>query len=154
MRVIVIFAIGNQTLDAKGAAVNALGLTGRVVLAIGLGCALSAGVAMAAGSGAGYDGVYRGATTLDRGADPPCGKVTYPMSVTVVNGQFSIVWDPSRHVGINLQAQIDGSFSGTQAYTNGTRTAHLNASGHISGNTLDARVDGEYCSRNYHLTKG
>jgi hypothetical protein len=138
-------------LDAKGAAVNAFGLTGCVALAaIGLGCA----VAVAAGPGAGYDGVYRGATTLDRGADPPCGKVTYPMSVTVVNGQFSIVWDPSRHVGINLQAQTDGSFSGTQAYTNGTRVAHLNASGHISGNTLDAHVDGEYCSRNYHLTKG
>ena len=130
----------------KGLAVNTCGLTGRVVLAaIGLGCA----VAVAAGAGAGYDGVYRGATTLDRGADPPCGKVTYPMSVTVVNGQFSIVWDPS-----NLQAQTDGSFSGSQAYTNGTRTAHLNASGHISGNTLDAHVDGEYCSRNYHLTKG
>jgi hypothetical protein len=138
-------------LDAKGAAVNALGLTGRVALAaIGLGCA----VAVAAGPGAGYDGVYRGATTLDRGADPPCGKVTYPMSVTVVNGQFSIVWDPSRHVGINLQAQPDGSFSGSQAYTNGKTTAHLNASGRISGNTLDAHVNGEYCSRNYHLTKG
>ena len=87
MRAIVFFAIRNQTPDAKGAAVNAFGLTGCVTLAaIGLGCA----VAVAAGAGAGYDGVYRGATTLDRGADPPCGKVTYPMSVTVVG---SIAFD-------------------------------------------------------------
>jgi hypothetical protein len=139
----------------KGFAVSALQLAGRVVLAVvGFGCAVSAGVAVAAGAGAGYDGVYRGATTLDRGAESPCGKASYPMSVTLVNGQFSIVWDPSRHVGINLQVQTDGSFSGSQAYTNGTRMAHLNASGHISGNALDAHVEGEYCSRNYHLTKG
>ncbi len=123
-----------------------------MLAAVVFGCVVSAGVA--AGAGAGYDGVYRGATTLDRGADPPCGKASYPMSVTLVNGQFSIVWDPSRHVGINLQVQTDGSFSGSQAYTNGKRTAQLNASGHISGNALDAHVEGEYCSRNYHLTKG
>jgi len=76
------------------------------------------------------------------------------MSVSVVNGQFSIVWDPSRHVGVNLQVQTDGSFSGTQMYMNGPRTTQLKASGRIVGNALDAHIDGEYCSRNYHFAKG
>jgi hypothetical protein len=134
--------------------VTAIHWAGRArLVAAGLICAHPAGIAIAAGAGAGYDGVYRGATTLDRGADPPCGKASYPMTVTLVNGQFSIVWDPSRHVGINLQVQTDGSFSGSQAYTNGKRTAHLTASGHITANALDAHVEGEYCSRNYHLPK-
>jgi hypothetical protein len=122
------------------------------VLAGGLACAAMMGVAVAAN--AGYDGVYRGTATLDRGDASVCGKATYPMSVTLVNGQFSIVWDPSRHVGVNLQTESDGSFKGTQMYTNGKTQAQLKASGHIAGNALDAHVEGEYCSRNYHLTKG
>ena len=122
------------------------------VLAGGLVCAAMMGVAVAAN--AGYDGVYHGTTTLDRGDASVCGKATYPMSVTLVNGQFSIVWDPSRHVGVNLQTESDGSFKGTQMYTNGKTQAQLNASGRIAGNALDAHVEGAYCSRNYHLTKG
>jgi hypothetical protein len=121
------------------------------IIACGLACLPPTGVALAAS--AGYDGVYRGTTTLDRGGESVCGRASYPMSVTLVNGQFSIVWDPSRHVGVNLQVQGDGSFKGSQMYTNGSRTAQLTASGHIMGNALDAHVEGEYCSRNYHLTK-
>ena len=89
----------------------------QAIVAVGLACAPLIGVALAAS--AGYDGVYRGTSTLDRGDASVCGKTTFPMSVTLVNGQFSIVWDPSRHVGVNLQTESDGSFKGTQMYTNG-----------------------------------
>jgi hypothetical protein len=122
------------------------------IVAAALGCGPVLSVAEAAT--AGYDGVYRGTTTLDRGDESVCGKTTHPTSVTLVNGQFSIVWDPSHNVGINLQVQNDGSFSSSQAYTVGKRTGQLMASGHVAGNVLDAHLEGQYCSRNYHLTKG
>jgi hypothetical protein len=118
----------------------------------GLACAAMMGVAIAAS--AGYDGVYRGTSTLDRGDASVCGKATFPMSVTLVNGQFSIVWDPSRHVGVNLRTETDGSFKGSQMYTNGSTQAQLIASGRIASNALDAHVESPYCARNYHLTKG
>ena len=106
---------------------------------------------------AGYDGVYRGTATLERGDASVCGKESYPMTVSLVNGQFSIVWDPNHHVGVNLQVQNDGSFNGTQQYTVGSSrgtTAQLRASGHVAGNQLDAHVESQYCSRNYRLNKG
>lgn len=101
----------------------------------------------------GYDGTYRGTTTLTRGAESTCGKTEYPMTVSVVNGQFAIVWDPGRHVGINLSIQQDGSFSGNQQYTVGKQTGELKASGRVAGNVLDATIDGQHCARGYHLTR-
>ncbi len=139
-----------QTNWRKRLAVITRGSSG--LIAGGLACAAMIGVAVAAS--AGYDGVYRGTSTLDRGGASTCGKATFPMSVTLVNGQFSIVWDPSRHVGVNLQTEMDGSFKGSQMYTNGSIQAQLIASGRIAGNALDAHVESPYCSRNYHLTKG
>ncbi len=122
-----------------------------VIVAASLACLPLAKVAIAA-SGA-YDGAYRGETTLTRGDDPPCGRATYPVSWTVVNGQFSIVWDPVHHVGVNVEVQTDGSFSGNQQYTVGSRQAQLKATGHIADNVLEADVDGSFCTRHYHLTK-
>jgi hypothetical protein len=121
-------------------------------VAVSLTCLALAGTAVAASTG--YDGGYRGDTTLTRGGESVCGKTSYKTAVSVVNGQFSIVWDPQRHVGINLALQPDGSFSGSQAYYVNKTAAQLRASGHIAGNVLDASVEGDYCARSYHLTKG
>ena len=117
--------------------------------------AASAAFLMIAGSASagGYDGTYRGTTTLARGAESTCGKTEYPMAVNVVNGQFAIVWDPRRHVGVNLTIQQDGSFSGSQQYTVGNQTGELKASGRVAGNVLDAKIDGQYCARSYRLTR-
>ena len=83
-----------------------------------------------------------------------CGKAR-PVSYTVVNGQFSIVYDAAHHVGVNIQVQPDGSFSGSQAYLvgSGSRQALVKASGRISGNVLEAQAEGQACARSYHLTK-
>jgi len=121
------------------------------IVAAGLACLPLAHVAIAA-SGA-YDGVYRGDTTLTRGGNPPCGKATWPVSYTIVNGQFSIVWDPTNHVGVNVEVQTDGSISGHQEYTIGNRLAQLRATGHVANNALDVDVEGSYCARRYHATK-
>lgn len=91
--------------------------------------------------------------TRTRGDDSICGRASGQVSYTVVNGQFSIVYDPTHHVGVNLEVQNDGSFTGAQPYMVGNRRTQLRASGRISNNVLDAQVEGEACSRSYHLTK-
>ena len=101
-----------------------------------------------------YDGVYRGEATRTRGDDTQCGTARYPVTYTVVNGQFSIVYDPTRHVGVNLQIQPDGTFSGSQSYIIGRQTAMVKASGRIAGNVMEAQVEGYACARSYRLTKG
>lgn len=116
-----------------------------------LACLTMANAADAAS--AGYDGVYHGEVTRTRGDDSICGKASYQASYTVVNGQFSIVYDRSHNVGVNLQVQNDGSFSGSQLYTAGRRQSQVRASGRIANNVLDAQVEGEACARSYHLTK-
>ena len=120
------------------------------LVAGGLVCAAMMGVAIAAS--AGYDGVYRGDSTVTRGDESICGKAR-PVSYTVVNGQFSIVYDAAHHVGVNIQVPPDGSFSGSQAYLVGSRQAQVKASGRISGNVLEAQAEGQACARSYHLTK-
>jgi len=120
------------------------------LVAGGLVCAAMMGVAVAAS--AGYDGVYRGNSTVTRGDESICGKAR-PVSYTVVNGQFSIVYDAAHHVGVNIQVQPDGSFSGSQAYLVGSRQAQVKASGRISGNVLEAQAEGHACARSYRLTK-
>jgi len=101
----------------------------------------------------GYDGVYRGDVSRTRGDDSICGKASYQVSYTVVNGLFSIPYDLKHHVGVNLEVQPDGSFTGTQAYFAGNRKSQVRASGRIAGNVLDAQIEGEACGRSYHLTK-
>src|SRR5277367_4632133 len=112
-----------------------------------------AGVVLAANGG--YDGSYRGDVTLTRGDQGTCGKASYQATYSVVNGQFSIVYDPAHHVGVNLVIEPDGSFSGTQTYmaTSGHSTTQLKASGRIAGNVLEGDTEGMACSRHYHLTK-
>jgi hypothetical protein len=124
------------------------GSIGRVAL-VAASLAGFAGAALAAG----YDGTYRGDVSLIRGGESICGKSAYQVTYTVVNGQFSIVYDNVHHVGVNLQVQPDGSFSGSQPYQAGKQSAMVKASGRISGNVLDAQVEGEACARKYHLTK-
>jgi hypothetical protein len=121
------------------------------VVAIGVACTLVPGVANAAS--AAYDGTYRGQVTRTRGDDSICGKATYDTSFTVVNGQFSIVYDAGRHVGVNLVVEGDGSFSGSQIYKSFSQQAQARASGRIAGNVLDAQIEGAGCARSYHLTK-
>ena len=121
-------------------------------LAAGLACAAMMGVAVAAG--AGYDGVYRGDVTRTRGDDSICGKPSYKTTFSVVNGQFSIVYDLSHHVGVNLVVQPDGTFSGSQLYKTVQQQSQVKASGRISGNVMDAQIEGLACARSYHLTKG
>ncbi len=102
----------------------------------------------------GYDGVYHGDVTLTRGGESLCGKSPYQVTYTVVNGQFSMMYDPSHHVGVNLVVGPDGSFSGSQAYMVSSHQSQVKASGHIAGNVLDAQIEGDACARSYHLTKG
>jgi hypothetical protein len=114
-----------------------------------------AGVAGGAvASTTGYDGVYRGDVTLTRGGESICGKPTYQVTYTVVNGQFSMMYDPSHHVGVNLVVAADGSFSGSQLYMVSSHQSQIKASGRIAGNVLDAQIEGDACARSYHLTKG
>lgn len=112
-----------------------------------------AGVVLAANGG--YDGSYHGDVTLTRGDQGTCGKANYQVTYSVVNGQFSMVYDPAHHVGVNLVVEADGSFSGSQTYmaTSGHSTTQLKASGRIAGNVLEADIEGMACSRHYHLTK-
>jgi hypothetical protein len=126
-------------------------------IAAGLASASLVGVALAASGG--YDGGYHGEVTLTRGDEATCGKASYPTTFSVVNGQFSIVYNQTHHVGVNLTVADDGSFSGSQQYNlssagKGNGTAEmLKASGHIAGNVLDADIEGRACARHYHLTK-
>ncbi len=122
------------------------------IVAAGLGI-LPTGVALAANGG--YDGSYHGDVTLTRGDQTTCGKASYQVTYTVINGQFSMLYDPAHHVGVNLVVEADGSFSGTQTYmaTSGHSTTQLKASGHIAANVLEADIEGMACSRHYHLTK-
>jgi hypothetical protein len=122
-----------------------------VIVAVGLACLPIAQVAIAA-SGT-YDGVYRGEGTRTRGDERTCGKDTYPVSYTIVNGQFNILWDPIHHVGINIQVQADGTVSGSQQYMVGRTGAQLRAAGHIVSNVLEFDLEGSFCSRHYHATK-
>ncbi|HEY7579655.1 MAG TPA: hypothetical protein VH855_18855 [Acetobacteraceae bacterium] len=124
------------------------GAIGRVAL-VTTSLAGFAGPALAAG----YDGTYRGDVTLTRGDESICGKSAYQTAYTVVNGQFAIVYDNVHHVGVNLQVAPDGSFSGSQQYQAGKQSSMVKASGRISGNVLDAQVEGHACARKYHLTK-
>jgi hypothetical protein len=126
-------------------------LLGLAAIAAALGTAQLSPGAYAASPG--YDGAYHGDVTLTRGAESLCGKSSYPVTYTVVNGQFSIVYDNVHHVGVNLQVQPDGSFSGSQQYQAGAQQSQVKASGRISGNVLDAQVEGVACARKYHLTK-
>ena len=126
--------------------------TQATALAICLACMPPVGGASAAS--AGYDGVYHGQSTRTRGDDSICGRASSQVTFTVVNGQFSIVYDMTHHVGVNLQVQQDGTFSGSQMYRPGTQISQVKASGRISGNTLDAEIEGMACARSYHLTKG
>jgi hypothetical protein len=122
-----------------------------VIITAGLACVPLVDVALAANGG--YDGVYRGDVTRTRGDDSICGKATFPASYSVVNGQFSIVYDASHHVGVTIEVQTDGSLSGNQRYVVGTRQAQVIAKGRIAGNVLDVDVDGLACAHHYHLTK-
>ena len=124
-----------------------------MVVASGLAGAPLAGVAFAAS--AGYDGNYHGDVTVTRGDEGTCGKLSYQVTYTVVNGHFNMVYDPAHHVGVNLEVQPDGSFSGSQIYmaTGGRTTTQLKASGRIAGNVLEGDLDGFACARHYHLTK-
>ena len=83
-----------------------------------------------------------------------CGKSPISTTKQVVNGQFALVYDTAHNVGVNLQVQPDGSFSGTQTYQAGRTTAIVKASGRIAANVLEAEVEGYACARSYHLTKG
>jgi hypothetical protein len=123
-------------------------------IAAGLASASLAGVALAANGG--YDGSYHGDVTLTRGDEGLCGKASYQVTYTIVNGQFSVVYNPARHVGVNVTVAADGSFSGSQQYNlnpNTNKAELLNVSGHIAGNVLDADLEGHNCARHYHLTK-
>jgi hypothetical protein len=121
-----------------------------MVVAVTLACLPVAVIAAITG----YDGVYRGDATRTRGDDSICGNASYQATFTVVNGQFNIMFDRARHVGVNLQVQADGSFSGSQSYQSGQQQSLLKAQGRISGNVLDAQVEGNACARTYRLTKG
>jgi hypothetical protein len=116
---------------------------------------IAAGLLLSQGAfaAAGYDGSYRGESSLTRGGESVCGRARFPMTVTVVNGQFAIVWNPAEHVGVNLVVEPGGSFTGSQEYFVGRRHALLKASGRVAGNALDAHIEGEYCARDYHLTE-
>jgi hypothetical protein len=122
-----------------------------VVVAAIMGCGSLASQGNAATPA--YDGTYRGEVTLMRGDDSICGKAASQASYTVVNGQFAIVYDRTHHVGVNLEVQNDGSFSGSQPYRNGPQQMLAKASGRIAGNVMDAVVEGQACARRYHLIK-
>ena len=103
----------------------------------------------------GYDGVYKGEVTLTRGEAGFCGKKTISVTKQVVNGQFSLVYDQPHNIGVNLEVQADGSFSGSQQYipTGARQQSRVTASGRIAGNVLSAHIEGDACARDYHLTK-
>jgi len=100
-----------------------------------------------------YDGTYVGQVTLTRGDQSICGKSSLPVTKQVVNGHFDLVYDPAHHVGVNLEVQPDGSFSGDQAYMYNSQRQQVRASGRIGGNVLQAHIEGAGCSRDYNLTK-
>lgn len=128
------------------------GRTGWTAIVMACVAAISLADAAIAASPA-YDGVYSGESTRTRGDESICGKSPNQVSYTVVNGQFSMIYDPAHHVGVNLVVQPDGSFSGDQAYIVGNRQSRVKASGHIAGNVLTAQIEGDACARSYQLTK-
>ena len=102
----------------------------------------------------GYDGAYSGQITLTRGDQSLCGKSPISTTKQVVNGQFALVYDTAHNVGVNLQVQPDGSFSGTRRIrlAEQRRLSKLLA---VSRQTyIEAEVEGYACARSYHLTKG
>jgi hypothetical protein len=125
-----------------------------ITLAAGLAFLLPDNGALAGSPG--YDGVYKGQVTLTRGEAGFCGRSPIGVTKQVVNGQFSLVYDQSHNIGINLEVQPDGSFSGSQQYVpvGARQQSRISASGHIAGNVLDAHIEGDACARDYHLTKG
>ena len=125
-----------------------------MVVAAGLASASLVRVALAATGG--YDGSYHGDVTVTRGDQSMCGRLNYQVTYNVVNGHFDMVYDPTHHVGVNLEVAADGSFSGSQSYMpapGGHATVQLKAWGRIAGNVLEADLEGKGCARHYHLTK-
>jgi hypothetical protein len=123
------------------------------MIAAGLG---SSPTGMALAANGGYDGSYHGDVTVTRGDQSMCGKPSYQVTYTVVNGHFDMLYDPAHHVGVNLEVAADGSFSGNQIYMPpgaGHTTQQLKAWGRIAGNVLEADIEGQGCARHYHLTK-
>jgi len=88
-----------------------------ITLAAGLAFLLPDNGALAGSPG--YDGVYKGQVTLTRGEAGFCGRSPIGVTKQVVNGQFSLVYDQSHNIGINLEVQPDGSFSGKPAICSG-----------------------------------
>jgi hypothetical protein len=113
-------------------------------------CLLLAQTSLAAPS---FDGRYRGEAKLSRGVSPQCGRDSVPTTVSVVNGQFTIIWDRQHNVSISLTLQPDGSFAGSQQYQIARHPVPLKASGHVTGNVLEAEIEGQFCSRTYHLAR-
>lgn len=124
-----------------------------VTIAAGFACLPMANGALAGSPG--YDGTYKGESTVTRGGGF-CGKSPSVVMKQVVNGQFALVYDQSHNIGVNVEVQPDGSFSGSQQYTpaGARQQSRVTVSGRISGNVLTAHIEGEACARDYHLTKG
>jgi uncharacterized protein (DUF2147 family) len=125
-----------------------------MVVAAGLATASLVGSAIAATLG--YDGKYRGDVTVTRGDEGMCGRLSYQVTYSVVNGHFDMLYDPAHHIGLNLEVASDGSFKGNQIYMpapGGRTTAQLKAWGRIADNVLEADIEGQGCARHYHLTK-
>lgn len=126
-------------------------MTSRVSLAVLLSAGMSCSImALAANN---YDGTYTGQVTLVRGDQSICGRSPLTVTKQVVNGHFDLVYDIPHHVGVNLEVQPDGSFSGDQVYMFNSQRQQVRASGRIAGNVLQARIEGLACSRDYNLTK-
>ena len=100
-----------------------------------------------------FDGTYRGEAKLSRGVSPQCGRDIAPATISVVSGQFTIVWDRQHNVSISLEVQPDGSFTGSRPYQLARHPMPLKASGYIIGNVLETGIEGQFCSRTYHLTR-
>src|ERR1700751_1651834 len=124
-----------------------MGLARAIVVTTGL---LVAHGAIASTS---FDGAYHGQARLSRGASPQCGRDAVPVTVAVTDGRFPFVSDSRRHITVSIEVQPDGSFSGSRRYQVARHPTELKVSGRIADKVLDGEIEGQFCSRTYHLTR-
>jgi hypothetical protein len=98
-----------------------------------------------------FDGQYKGANTLTRGAPPTCAEGR-AITWSVTDGHISIKYG---NVPITADVAADGSFRTNVHYqVGGKQQAEATMQGRITGANLEADVESYACKYHYALKKG
>jgi hypothetical protein len=96
-----------------------------------------------------FDGTYVGQRSITRGTESACGRAG-SATLTVADGHVSREYG---HATITSAVGPDGSFSASAQYMLSPRVNTARIEGRISGEALEADVEGYACKFHYSLKK-